>query len=263
MKATAWDDFGVKRFGLSYSLAGQAPVDVVARRERRGQAEARAGARDSPGRAEGRAGPAAVVSLLGRGFRARRQRAAHRERHVLRRSAAVRRDLPPGRAAAGRAAAAATAGPGAKRAAGPAARRAAKGDHQRDLEGDPPRDRQQADATRSPATSSRSSSRRRRPSSRPRRWPSGCRTPNRRSMSQTVLKAMEEAVEQLEGRARQPSAASRCTPALAAEQAAYQALLKLRAREHDVVRQNQRQQRRAAAQSPARSSSGSRCSSSI
>ena len=32
-------------------------------------------------------------------------------------------------------------------------------------------------------------------------------------------------------------------PALKAEQAAYQALLKLRAREHSVVRQNQRQQR--------------------
>src|SRR5439155_20333157 len=29
VKATAWDDFGVKRFGLSYSLSGQPPVDVV------------------------------------------------------------------------------------------------------------------------------------------------------------------------------------------------------------------------------------------
>src|SRR5205814_9213504 len=29
VKATAWDDYGVKRFGLTYSLAGQQPVDVV------------------------------------------------------------------------------------------------------------------------------------------------------------------------------------------------------------------------------------------
>jgi hypothetical protein len=29
LKATAWDDFGVKRFGLSYSLSGQQPIDVV------------------------------------------------------------------------------------------------------------------------------------------------------------------------------------------------------------------------------------------
>src|SRR5439155_13181597 len=29
IKATAWDDFGVKRFGLSYSLSGQPPVDVI------------------------------------------------------------------------------------------------------------------------------------------------------------------------------------------------------------------------------------------
>lgn len=29
LKATAWDDFGVKRMGVSYGLAGQEPVDVV------------------------------------------------------------------------------------------------------------------------------------------------------------------------------------------------------------------------------------------
>ena len=29
VKATAWDDFGVQRFGLSYSLSNQPPVDVV------------------------------------------------------------------------------------------------------------------------------------------------------------------------------------------------------------------------------------------
>ena len=29
VKATAWDDFGVKRFGISYALSGQEPVDEV------------------------------------------------------------------------------------------------------------------------------------------------------------------------------------------------------------------------------------------
>lgn len=29
LKATAWDDFGLKRMGLSFAIAGQAPVDVV------------------------------------------------------------------------------------------------------------------------------------------------------------------------------------------------------------------------------------------
>src|SRR5205823_6637410 len=29
VKATAWDDFGAKRYGVSYSLSAQPPVDVV------------------------------------------------------------------------------------------------------------------------------------------------------------------------------------------------------------------------------------------
>ena len=55
-----------------------------------------------------------------------------------------------------------------------------------------------------------------------------------------VLKAMQDAITHLsaahDGPAKEP-----LQPALTAEQAAYQSLLKLRAREHNVVRQNQRQ----------------------
>ena len=71
---------------------------------------------------------------------------------------------------------------------------------------------------------------------------------------------MQEAIKQLTAAHDQP-AAQPLMPALKAEQAAYQALLKLRAREHNIVRQNQRQQRRSQ-RAPARSSSGSKCSSS-
>lgn len=59
--------------------------------------------------------------------------------------------------------------------------------------------------------------------------------------AEEVLKQMETAVSELQsaqqGRSRDP-----LQPALAAEQAAYQGLLKLRAREHEVVRQQQQQQ---------------------
>jgi hypothetical protein len=56
-----------------------------------------------------------------------------------------------------------------------------------------------------------------------------------------VLKQMEAAVDQLQ-EAQQTPAREPLPKALAAEQSAYQALLKLRAREHEVVRQQQQQQ---------------------
>lgn len=55
-----------------------------------------------------------------------------------------------------------------------------------------------------------------------------------------VLQQMQTAVENLEKAIKVPSR-DPLTPALAAEQAAYQALLRLRAREHEVVRQQQQQ----------------------
>jgi hypothetical protein len=55
-----------------------------------------------------------------------------------------------------------------------------------------------------------------------------------------VLEAMSEASRLLKEASDTPAAAP-LTPALAAEQAAYQGLLKLRAREHEVIRQQQRQ----------------------
>lgn len=59
---------------------------------------------------------------------------------------------------------------------------------------------------------------------------------------ENVLKSMTTAIDLLQQAEQAPSAAP-LSPALAAEQAAYQSLLKLRAREHEVVRQEQRQQR--------------------
>lgn len=53
-----------------------------------------------------------------------------------------------------------------------------------------------------------------------------------------VLEAMQQAVKHLQTAHDQPSL-SELQPALSAEQSAYQALLKLRAREHEVVRQQQ------------------------
>ncbi len=60
---------------------------------------------------------------------------------------------------------------------------------------------------------------------------------------ENVLQSMQQAIELLTDAEAGPIAAP-LTPALAAEQAAYQSLLKLRAREHEVVRQQQRQQQR-------------------
>ena len=54
-----------------------------------------------------------------------------------------------------------------------------------------------------------------------------------------AFEQMQKAVDALAS-ARTEPAREPLTPALAAEQAAYQALLKLRAREHEVVRQQQR-----------------------
>lgn len=58
----------------------------------------------------------------------------------------------------------------------------------------------------------------------------------------TALKSMQNAIRLL-GEASQKPAVASMPPALAAEQVAYQALLKLRAREFQVVRNNSRQQR--------------------
>ncbi|HEY1068277.1 MAG TPA: hypothetical protein VGE52_19285, partial [Pirellulales bacterium] len=57
---------------------------------------------------------------------------------------------------------------------------------------------------------------------------------------QDVLKHMQAAVEKLQAAHDGPSR-DPLTPALASEQAAYQALLKLRAREHEIVQQQQQQ----------------------
>ncbi|HMC09818.1 MAG TPA: hypothetical protein VKH44_00955, partial [Pirellulaceae bacterium] len=74
--------------------------------------------------------------------------------------------------------------------------------------------------------------------------------PESQDHGEAVLRSMQEAITQLTAAHDQPESQP-LTPALKAEQAAYQSLLKLRAREHSVVRQNQRQQQRG--QSSARS----------
>src|SRR5688572_18534000 len=58
---------------------------------------------------------------------------------------------------------------------------------------------------------------------------------------ESALKHMDQAIAQL-GQAEKGNAVGPLPSAMSAEQAAYQALLKLRAREHEVVRGNQRQQ---------------------
>jgi hypothetical protein len=67
-----------------------------------------------------------------------------------------------------------------------------------------------------------------------------------------VFEAMDRAIAQLEAAQTEPSAKP-LQPALAAEQSAYQGLLKLRAREHEVVRQQRQQQSRSAQANSARS----------
>lgn len=66
----------------------------------------------------------------------------------------------------------------------------------------------------------------------------------------TVLEAMQQAEKQLRAAQNQPSSAP-LQPALLAEQTAYQALLKLRAREHEIIRQQARSQSRGASSSAA------------
>ncbi len=63
-----------------------------------------------------------------------------------------------------------------------------------------------------------------------------------------VLEAMQQAVKHLQAAQTQPAPAP-LQPALAAEQAAYQGLLKLRAREHEVVRQQQQSSSSSSGQS--------------
>ncbi len=67
------------------------------------------------------------------------------------------------------------------------------------------------------------------------------RDPTSKANLQAAVKAMKEAESHLAGAAEGPSI-DKLRPALAAEQAAYQALLKLRAREFEVARQRSRQQ---------------------
>lgn len=67
-----------------------------------------------------------------------------------------------------------------------------------------------------------------------------------------VLEAMQQAVKHLKAAHDQPAPAP-LQPALAAEQQAYQALLKLRAREHEVVRQQQQQSSSSSSSQSARS----------
>ncbi len=64
------------------------------------------------------------------------------------------------------------------------------------------------------------------------------RGPREQAMWKSVMQEMEKAVEALKGAANDPAA---LPPALAAEQAAYQALLKLQARETAVTRQQRKQ----------------------
>ncbi len=71
-----------------------------------------------------------------------------------------------------------------------------------------------------------------------------------------VRQHMQEAVVELR-QAHEGPTINALQPAIAAEQSAYQALLKLRAREHEVVRSNQRQQQQSQSQS-ARQSANSR-----
>ena len=100
LKAELEDDFGVVRHGVSYTMAGREPREIVlpARpRPKPGKLRRRAPARLRS--LQGRARPARHLFLLGRGHRPRRPAAAHLGRHVLRRGPAFRGDLPPGRTA--------------------------------------------------------------------------------------------------------------------------------------------------------------------
>lgn len=71
--------------------------------------------------------------------------------------------------------------------------------------------------------------------------------PESQEHGEAVIQAMQAALAQLTTAHDQPSREP-LMPALKAEQAAYQALLKLRAREHSIVRQNQRQRGAAGGQ---------------
>ena len=103
LKAKLEDDFGLVRHGLSYSVAGEEPREIVL------NGPQPPGGQEGPGRAparlrvaQGRARPARHLLLLGRGHRPRRPAAADLGRHVLRRGPPFRGDLPPGRTAAER-----------------------------------------------------------------------------------------------------------------------------------------------------------------
>ena len=99
LKAELEDDFGVVRHGLSYSMAGHEPrrssCQVAAAKTRQLRPEHMLDFESLQCRAR----PASHLLLLGRGHRPGRPAAADIRRYVLRRSPAVRGDLPPGRTA--------------------------------------------------------------------------------------------------------------------------------------------------------------------
>ena len=82
---------------------------------------------------------------------------------------------------------------------------------------------------------------------------SGCKTRLRKPTWNRRHRSMKDAEKHL-GEVVQKSSVAGLTPALAAEQAAYQALLKLRAREFEVIRRNSRSSDKAA-ETPAATSS--------
>ena len=71
---------------------------------------------------------------------------------------------------------------------------------------------------------------------------SGLQDANSKQHANAAAESMKQALQQLQ-KALDTTQSSPLTPALAAEQAAYQGLLKLRAREHEVVRGNSRSSR--------------------
>ena len=76
-KASVWDDFGLRAYGVSFSLAGQPAEDVVLGRVDHAQRAARSRPSDRLRGARGRARPAAVLLLLGRRRGAGRPAATH------------------------------------------------------------------------------------------------------------------------------------------------------------------------------------------
>jgi len=94
-----WDDFAVKRVGISYSMAGQPAKDVVIAENLTGKD--RAAVSQTISMEQLAALPDQLLSyhIWAEDIWPGRQGSPHAGRHVLRRSAALRANLPPGRAA--------------------------------------------------------------------------------------------------------------------------------------------------------------------